>query len=156
MAFSDIQAKECLCAWVQQIEPIKNEVNGVLTSSIVLLQAAKALIALYPANLEDKINLVLLQTTLALLEKPIASLETPFAILLATVAPFADCPPTASLAQVLKNVRNTVLSSVDEFRYEVEQYIASLDDNVAKIAQLDRWITLLQEIQSAITDCKSI
>lgn len=156
MAFSDIEAKECLCAWVTTIEPIKNEVLGVLTSAIVVLQATKAAILLYPANLEDKVRKVALEAALMAIEQPVKLVEQPITVLISSVTNFTDCAPMNSLTKVLKNFRDKALSDVDELRFEIQQYIATLDDSGSEVDQIDRWITLLQDIQTAITDCKAV
>lgn len=153
MSFDKIKNKECLCAFLESAKDIKGMLNSFITSAITILQTAKAALLLVPLSLEDELRRVKYEAALAVIEAGVSVIEVPFGIVTGYMKPWADCPPVANVAKTVKNVQKYVMSNVDDLRYEIQQYIEALKDEHLKIAQLDRWITTLQDLQEALDTC---
>ena len=152
MALSKLDS--CICNLVEMIGPAKQDLSALLTGMIAILTAVKTKAQLLSyQNIEDMLYKAALEAELAVLNKTIEPVEAPFRMVLGYTKALSDCDPTNTLATILKAARDSVLTPVYEYEYEVEQLIASIDDNRKQIDTFDRWISVLQDVQDAIEEC---
>ena len=68
MAFDDLENKECVCDFINNIGAVKDTFNGFLDSIIAILTAANAAIALWPADVGDQLKRLALEAEIAAIE----------------------------------------------------------------------------------------
>jgi hypothetical protein len=144
---------DCFCQLAVYLGDAKSAFLGVLDTTIGVLTALKAMIQLFNINIEDEARKIAYQTLLDLMKQPVATIELPFNIVLGYTKELSDCDPVNSFSRTIKNVRDEILKPVKDFEYEIQQYIAALEDKKRKIDLLDRWINTLQTAKEALELC---
>jgi hypothetical protein len=154
MAFEDLENQECLCAWIALLgDGPKQQLALFIDAAKVLLEAAKAAYVLVYASPDEVFRKQLLEATLEIYQSATEPLEAPLEYLVSQTAPLADCPPVASIAAVMKSLRDYLLGEVDEFEYQLEQYTLALDEMQANTDFFDNLIGILEDVLDAIEKC---
>jgi chaperonin cofactor prefoldin len=154
MASSKVEELQCFCAWLNTVgAPFVGILTALLDSTIALLTTAKMLLALVPLNLTDQLKKLEMQAELAVIEVATQPVEAPIALVTNSAKAFNDCPPTAELARRVGQIREVLLGSVDDYKYQLQNLIDAIDREALKIEELDQWINNLQEFKEAIKVC---
>jgi hypothetical protein len=153
MAFSDLKEQPCLCSFIQNLGPMKATFESLIDSAITLLTAIKATMALWPVDLGDQLLKLGYDTEIACLEALFAPLEVPFVLIIAKMQPYADCPPVATMAKTVKDVRDAVMKPLDDEKTKVNQLIYALNLENTKSERLDMLIQQLKDVKSALELC---
>jgi hypothetical protein len=153
MAFSDLEFPDCACAFVDNLGPFKQTFTSLLDSIIAIMTAIKATIALWPADLGDQLKKIALEANLVVIEAAVSNVEAPFKSVNMLMSPYADCPPVATAARTITDVRNLILGPLDEAKEEVQLLIDALNLDQAKLERLDMLINQLNDLKDAIEFC---
>jgi len=105
---------------------------------------------------EDELRKLKAQAELAVIEKIIEPISAPLSLLDAYTKPFADCDPISSLSTAITRAKTVALSGFEEAQYELNQYIAALEDNSNRFRTLDRMTAIFEELEEAIDQCGSV
>ena len=146
---------DCICSFVELVGGAKSQIVILMNSLIALLEALKAYLALFSVDFFDTLRRIEAEQELELIQTSIDGISAPFGLVLGLTRSLSDCPPVASLSKTLKEIRTLVLSDFYEKEYEVEQYIALLQDKSKEIDSIDRLITMLQDVVDAFDQCGS-
>lgn len=153
MANENFENMECVCAFANAISGYKDALLGFLDVAIALLQTAKGLVALIPADPGDYLRSKELELELAVLEAGLSVAGGPLGLLKAYTKPWADCPPVATLANTLGNVYNTAFSDIIEKQFELEQQLRDINLEGERSQDFDRWLRVLEDFKNAIEYC---
>lgn len=154
MALSDFDNQECLCFWLKGLgSGPKQQLKAFIQGAKVLLQAAQAIWLLVNSDLEDIYEKQLADATLAIYQQATAPVEASMKYLINQTAPFADCPPVATLGATVKKIADVVLGKVHDLEWELQQYDESIEINRAQANQLNLLIGNLDDILDAINNC---
>lgn len=156
MAYSDIENKDCLCAWIASLGQFKDTLENLLTGAQTILQVMQAYYVMVPTDLSDEWDKITLQAELAYLEAKLDVIGAPLVAVSNYIEPWADCNPVSTLGRDLKEFKDTVFADILDRRYEIEQLLAALDDRTNKSATIDRWIETLETIKEAIEYCGEV
>lgn len=151
-----IEDIECLCAFVGSLgQGVAQQISAFITSVVGLLEAAKVEIALVSnlENLEDTGRKIASEQALKALESALSPVEATFSVVNSYTAPFADCDPVSAFSTAIKTAKNEVVGAFDDLRYEIELWGAAIESRSNKVAQLDRIISVLEQIQDGISEC---
>jgi len=156
---TQIENVECLCAFVESLgQGVTQQISAFITSVISLLEVAKTEVLLVSniQNLEDLGRKIASEQALEALEGPISQVEATFSVLNSYTAPFADCDPVSAFSTAIKTAQNEVVGAFDDLRYEIELWGAAIDSRTNKVDQLDRIISVLEQIQAGIEECGDV
>jgi hypothetical protein len=146
---------DCICSFADLLGGAKSQIITMMNQLIALLETLKATLLLFSIDFYDEARKLEAQAELAVIQLAVDSVSAPFALILGYTKTLSDCDPVASLATVLKESRDKVLSDFYEREYELNQFIASLDDKQAEIDSIDRIILMLQDVTDALDECGS-
>lgn len=154
MALDDYESQACLCYWVNQLgETPKKQLKEFVQAATALIATAKTVYVLINTDYEDLFKKQAAEALLKVYQQATAPIEMKLSMLVNLTAPAADCPPVAQIASVMRNVRNTIMKPINEFEFEVEQLIDSIDESTSKIEFFDMLINSLNDIVDAIEQC---
>jgi citrate lyase beta subunit len=131
----------------------KSQFVALLDGIVGILTALKVQILLLSFDLEDEARKLAYQAELELIQAAISNVEAPMNAIFGYTNILSDCDPVASLAAVLKNARDYVLTPVKEYQYEIEQMLAALEDKDRELEQIDRWIQAINDTKDALEAC---
>lgn len=144
---------DCICTFAEALGPAKATLTAFIDSLIVLLQAAKIAEQLASYNLEDITRRVLLEAALAYYQTLVAQIAAGVNIVVGMANQYSDCPPVGGLVRKVKAARDDFLGPLYEQEYEIQQYIAALEDKANKVNQIQRMIDWLNTWKDAIDAC---
>jgi hypothetical protein len=153
MAYNDLENKDCFCSWLDALGDYKTSLVAFIESAITLLQSVQALYAATNIDLSDEYDKLTLQLELEYLEAKYAALVTPIATVAAYMKQWGDCKPVAKLAKDVKEVRDDLISDIEDRRFEIEQRIDALGRRDRRSERVDRWIDTLETTRDAIEYC---
>jgi len=154
MALSDLENQECLCSWVNALgSGPKVQLRAFVAGARVIIEAAKVNWLLVNADYEDIAKKQGLELVLTLYRQATAPIEAPLVYLTSITAPYADCPPVATLSQTMNALKKFVLGPVKDLDREIQDYSDAIEINQATAETLDRLIGFLDDILDAIDIC---
>lgn len=158
MAFGDNSDEgiECFCAFVGSLgSGAKADLKNLVTSLEAILDVIKTALLIAGADYEDELRKLQYQAELAAWEQIVDPISAPLAILESFIRPYADCDPVAQIAAAITSAKDLALSDIEERQYELNQYIAALDDKNKLTTTIDRISQLFDDFVEAIDSCGS-
>lgn len=146
---------DCFCSLADLLGGAKGQVVASIDTLVSLLSVLKAYLQMINLNVQDEAKKVALELALQILQEAGNTVEQPFTVAIAYTGILSDCPPVASLAAILKAVKEIVLGPLDNLEFQIKQYIASLEDKRLQLETIDRWIRLLNEARDKLELCGS-
>jgi len=144
---------DCVCAIAEALGPAKQTLSIFINSLIAVLQAAKISEQLASYSLEDITRRVLLEATLVYYQTLVAEIAAGINIVVGMGNRFSDCPPFGSFMRKVKAARDEFLGPLYEREYEIQQYIAALEDKARKVNEIQKMIDWLNTWQDALDAC---
>lgn len=131
----------------------KNQLKSMITALTNMLAMYKAFWLLVNSDFEDIYKKKGMEYILKIYQQFTVPIEAELKILNKYTAPFADCPPVATVNQVSKSLVNIVIGTIQDFEFIIQQYIDAIEINQAKAEALDNMIEFLNNISDAIDQC---
>ena len=154
MALSDFNDQECLCFWIKNLgSGPKQQLKAFIQGAKVILQASQVIWLMVNSDVEDIYKKQLAEATLAIYQQATAPVEAAMKYLVNQTAPFADCPPVATLGQNVKVIANRVLRDVRDTEWEIQQYSEAIAINQASNTYINQLLANLDDIMDAIDNC---
>lgn len=144
---------DCICTFAEALGPAKQTLSAFINSLIAVLQAAKIAEQLTSYNLEDLTRRVLLEAALAYYQALVAEIAAGVNVVVGMGNRFSDCPPVGSLMRKVKAARDDFLGPLYEQEYEIQQYIAALEDKTNKVNNIQKMIDWLNTWLDALDAC---
>ena len=119
---------DCICTLIERFgSRYKSQLSGLLSSLIGILTGVRAVLTLY-LNPEDYVRQTALEFEKDIAYAVISEIEAPFTLVLGYTKGLSDCSPVNTFSKSLKQVKDLVINPVKEIQYEIEQYVAALED----------------------------
>jgi hypothetical protein len=154
MALTDFENQECLCSWITSLGTgPKQQLKAFITGARVILQTAQAMWLLVNSDFEDTYKKEAAEAALAIYQQSTQPVEAALKYLVTQTAPFADCPPVATLGKNVKAIADQVLAPVDSLEWQIQQFIEAIDLNQSKSSYFSMLLSNLSDIEDAIDNC---
>ena len=154
MALDDLENRACVCSWISILgDGPKQNLKDFIVAARAIIESYKAVWLLVNTDWQDILKKEALEVTLALYQSITDPIEAPLNYLVSQTAPFADCPPLATLNNTMRQIANTVLAPVRELEEEINDYIEAIEINQNKSEFFDNLISVLDDIEDAIELC---
>jgi hypothetical protein len=144
---------DCICAVAEELGPAKATFIAFIDSLIAVLQVFKIAEQLESFNAEDLIRKAALEVALAVHQAVVAEMAAGINTVIGIANRSADCPPMAVYMRKVKKWRDDFLNPLYEEEYEIQQYIAAIDDKQKKVSQIQQAIDWLTTFRDAIEIC---
>lgn len=157
MAFADNSSEgmECFCAFIGSMGAgAKSELKNLITSLEGILDVIKASLLIAGTDYEDELRKVLYQAELAAWEQIVEPITTPLSVMESFTKPYADCDPVAHLSTAFTKAKDLALSDIEERKYEVQQYIAALEEKNKLADTVDRISQTFDDFVQAFDECE--
>ncbi len=144
---------DCICTFAERLGPAKATFIAFIDSLIAVLQVFKIAEQLDSFSLEDTIRKVALETALAVHQAVVAEIAAGINTVVGIASTASDCPPLSVYMRKVKKWRDEFLNPLYEEEYEIEQYIAAIEDKQNKVNQIQKAIDWLNTFKDAIEAC---
>ena len=152
MGIENFENKECFCAFVGTLGPLKDEIVTLMQTARSILEAVQAGYMMTNFSLEDEARKLLVQSTIEILDQIVAPIEAPLAILESKTKMWADCPPVQNLSTVFRKTKEFVVKPLDDLRFDLKQLehesnkTSNINGGIARVLTLmDEFIDFMQE-----------
>lgn len=156
MAFADNSSEgvECFCAFIGSMgEGAKEELKNLVTSLKSILDVINVALIIASVDYEDELRKAQYQAELEAWTQIIDPVSAPLAVLESFIKPYADCDPVAQLSAAITKAKDLALADIEERQYELQQYIAALEDKSSLTTTTDRIGQLFDDFVEAIDGC---